>query len=168
MQIRRRFGEIVLRRHDNAGLALDRLDEHRGCVFADRRLDCRCIAEGNGGEARRERAEAAPIGSLARKADDGRRPAVEIIFSHDDFGFVFGNAEPIITVAPRGLDRGLDRLRPGVHRQAGIEPGECGEILAEGAEIIRVIGARDEIEPAELTLKAATRRGWRWPKLAAE
>ncbi len=147
------IGEIASRRHDDAGFALDRLDENGGGVFADRRFDRRGIAERHGDEARREGAEAAPIGGLAGEADDGRRSAMEIIFGDDDLGLVFRNSQPVIAIAPRGLDRRLDGFRARIHRQAGVEPGEPCEILAESAEIIRVIGARDEIEPAELTLQ---------------
>ena len=65
----------------------------------------------------------------------------------------FRNAKPIVTVAPRRLDRGFDSFRARIHRQAGIEASEIREALAKQAEIVRMIGARGEIQPVKLALQ---------------
>ena len=62
-----------------------------------------------------------------------------------------GDRKPVITITARGLDRGLDRLLAGVHRQARIEPGEPREFLAKRSEIIRMIGTGDDVQAVELT-----------------
>ena len=62
-----------------------------------------------------------------------------------------GDRKPVIAITARGLDRGLDRLRARVHRQARIEPGEPREFLAKRPEIIRMIGTGDDVQAVELT-----------------
>src|SRR5262249_58069028 len=74
--------------------------------------------------------------------DDGRGAAVEIAVGDDDFGAVAGDALDAIAPAARGLDRGLDRLRAGVHRQRSVERGELAQLLEKRAEAVAVIGAR--------------------------
>ena len=85
---RAQAGEIALGRHDDAGLALDRLDQDRGGVRRDRALHRGEIAERHRAEARRERAEAVAIVGLGREADDGGGAAVEIALGDDDLGAV--------------------------------------------------------------------------------
>ena len=55
----------------------------------------------------------------------------------NNFRFAAGDRKPVITITARGLDRGLDRLRAGVHRQARIEPGEPREFLAKATRDYR-------------------------------
>ena len=76
---------------------------------------------------------------------------MEIPRGDNNFRFAGGDRKPVITITARGLDRGLDRLRAGVHRQARIEPGETRELLAKRPEIIRMIGTGDDIQAVELT-----------------
>ena len=71
-------GEIARRRHDDAGLALDRLDQHRRRLGRDRALDGGEIAERHRAEAGRERSEAVAVVGLGRERDDGGGAAVEI------------------------------------------------------------------------------------------
>src|ERR1019366_3675646 len=56
-----RPGEIAGRGHDDASLALDRLDEKSRGVRRDRCFKCRGITERNADEARCERAEAVAV-----------------------------------------------------------------------------------------------------------
>ena len=71
---------------------------------------------------------------------------MEIVRGDDDFRFAFGDRKTVVTIAARRLDRRLDRLRAGVHGKAGVKPGKPRELLAEEPEIIRIIGARDDIQ----------------------
>ena len=50
--------QIVVRRHDHPGLALDRLEQHRDGVLVDRVGQCVGVTERHRTKARRERAEA--------------------------------------------------------------------------------------------------------------
>ena len=57
-------------------------------------------------------------------------------------------------VAPlaRGLDRGLDRLGAGVHRQHHVLAGELGQPLREGAELVVVERPAGQGEAVQLRL----------------
>ena len=52
--------QVVVRRHDDAGLALDRLQQHSDGVLVDRVGQRIGVTEGDRTEARRERPEAGP------------------------------------------------------------------------------------------------------------
>src|SRR5262249_47975501 len=134
--------EPARRRNDDAGLALDRLDQHRPRSWRDRALDRGGTAERNRAGARRERAETLPIVGPRRSRGGRRGAAVEIAGGDDDFGAVAGDALDAAAPAARGLDGGLDRLRAGVHRQCGVERGELAQLLEKRAEAVAVIGAR--------------------------
>ncbi len=84
----RKPGEIAGGRHDDAGLALDRLDQHGRGLGRDRALDGGEIAERHRPEAGRERAEAVAIVGLRWRTDDGGGAAVEIAVGDDDLGAV--------------------------------------------------------------------------------
>ncbi len=129
-------------RHDDAGLALDRLDQDSGSPRRDRPLDGGEIAERHSAESGGEGTEAVAIVGLGRERDHGGGAAVEVALGNDDLGAVALDAFDPIAPAARRLDRGLDRLRAGVHRQRGVEPRELAELLEEGTETIVVVGAR--------------------------
>ena len=76
------------RRHDDAGLALDRLDQNGDGVLGDGALESGEIAERHGAEAGRKRAEAVAVAGLGREADDGGGAAVEIALGNDDLGVI--------------------------------------------------------------------------------
>ena len=60
--------------------------------------------------------------------------------------------DPLDRVAPlaRDLDRGLDGLGAGVHRQDHVLAGQGGELGAEGAELVVVERPADQGDPVEL------------------
>ena len=140
-------------RHDDAGLALDRLDQHGRGPRRDGALDGGEIAERHRAEAGRERAEAVAIIRLARERDDGGGAAVEIALGDDDLGAVAGDALDAIAPAARRLDRGLHRFGAGVHRQRGVEPGEAAQLRQERPEPVVVIGARGHGEAPRLAFE---------------
>src|SRR5215831_12235888 len=67
-----------------------------------------------------------------------------------DLGPVAGDALDPIAPAADGLDRGLDRLRPCVHGQRGVEPGELAKLGQEWAKAIIEEGARRHGKPLRL------------------
>src|SRR6202011_6007890 len=79
--------------------------------------------------------------------------AVKIPVGHDDLGAVAGNALDAIAPATRGLDRGLVRLRPGVHGQRGIQPSQLADLRQEGAETVIEIGAGRHREAMRLRIE---------------
>jgi len=56
----------------------------------------------------------------------------------------------MISAAPCGFDRGLDRFGAGVHRHRGVEAREPAQLLEERAEPVVVVSARGHGEPASL------------------
>jgi hypothetical protein len=78
--------EKARRRHNDPGLSLDRLDQHRCRLGCDRTLDRGEIAERYGAEARGGRAEAVAVIRFRGEGDDGRGAAVEIAGRDDDLG----------------------------------------------------------------------------------
>jgi len=76
------------RRDDDAGLALDGLDEERGRVRRDGGLERGGVAVGDDDEPRRERAEAVAVLLVGGEADDRRGAPVEVVGAHDDLRLV--------------------------------------------------------------------------------
>ena len=144
------LAQISVRRHDDAGLALDRLDQHRAGILGDRGRDRGGVAERHRPEAAGERPEPVAVGGVGGKADDRGGAAVEVLLGHDDLGPVGRDALDPVAPAPRRLDRRLDRLRAGVHRQRPVEAGEVDEALQERRQHVRVIGAARHREPGGL------------------
>src|SRR5437588_11418358 len=120
--------QISSGRYDNARLALNRLDENGGRERRDRLLKGPRVAQWHRDKPGGERPKAAPVGRFAGKAYDRRRSAMEIPRGDDNLRFAGRNRKPVVTITARGLDRGLDRLCAGVHRQARIEPGETRKL----------------------------------------
>ena len=84
------------------------------------------------------------------EADDGRCAAVEVARHDDDPGLAVGHALDLVAPLARRLDRRLDSLGAGVHRQHELLAGEGGQVAAEGAELVAVEGAARQGEPFEL------------------
>ena len=74
-------------------------------------------------------------------------------FGDDDLGAVGRDALDAIAPAPRRLQRGLDRLGAGVHRQRRVEPGHFAQLLQERPEPVGVERARRDCETARLRLE---------------
>ncbi|MGC0369449.1 hypothetical protein RKD05_001701 [Microbacterium sp. SLBN-111] len=142
--------EEPLRRDDDAGLALDRLEEHRGGVLVDRGGDGIRVSVGHMDEAGRVRTEVVVRGGVVAETDDRRGAAVEVTVRDDDGRGIRGDA--LRPVAPRAgdLDAGLDRLRAGVHRQHEILAAQLRERRGEGTELVVVEGAARERQTLQL------------------
>ena len=87
----------------------------------DRRLERGEVAEGDALEAGRERAEAGAGDRVVGERDDRRRAAVEVAAADDDLRLAGRDALDLVAPLARRLDRGLDGLGAGVHRQHPIE-----------------------------------------------
>ena len=151
--------EIARGRHDDAGLALDRLDEEGAGVGRDRRLERGRIAERHRRETGREGAEPIAILRLAGEADDGRRAAGEVALGHDDLRTAFGNALDLVAPLARGLQRRLHGFGAGVHRQRARHAGGLAQALQEGAEPVGVEGARGDGQALRLCRQRLNERG---------
>ncbi len=150
--------QVALGRQHDAGLALDRLDQHGGGRRRDRGLDRRGVAERHGDESRCERAEALARLVIVAEADDRGGAAMEVAVRDDDGRGI--RLDALHPVAPRAchLDAGLDGLGAGVHRQDEVLAAEVGEGRREGAEAVVVVRAAGEGEAVELLLRGGEER----------
>ena len=114
-QIAADFGEIAGGRHDDAGFALDGLDEKGASVGGDGAAEGFGVAVGDLLEAGGEWAEAVAVLLFRREADDGDGATVKIVGGDEDLGLAGGDAFDGGTPLARGLERGLDCLGAGVH-----------------------------------------------------
>ena len=124
----RALREITPRRHDDASLALDGLDQEGGGVRRDCRFQRAHVAERNRSETGSERAETVAELRLRGEADDGDRAAVKIAVADDDFGAAVGDAFDLVAPLARSLERGFHRLRAAVGGQRPVEPGDFGQL----------------------------------------
>ena len=142
--------QIVRRRHDDAGLALDRLEQHGNRVRVDRSLEGRRVPVGNSAEPRRERPEILAGRFVVGEADDRGGAAVEVLPGHDDVGHPGGDTLDPVAPGASHLDAGLDRFGTRVHREDHVLAGEFGERGHERAELVVVKGAAGERDAAQL------------------
>ena len=82
------LAEVAGGRNDDAGLALDGLDEEGAGVGRDGGAQRLGVAEGYGAEAGRKRAKAVAILRVGREPYDGDGAAVEVVGGDDDLGLV--------------------------------------------------------------------------------
>ena len=139
-QSRHRF-EVAVRRHNDAGFTLDRLEQDGAGIRVDRGFDSAGVAVGDDDEARRERAEVVAIKRLGRERDDRDRATLEVSGNDDDLRLVAW--DPFCDVAPfaRDLDRGLDGLGTRVHGQCQVVAEQIMKILIQERELVVAEGA---------------------------
>ena len=133
-------------RHDDAGLALDGLQQHGGGVGRNRVLQGRRVAIGDGDEAGREGAERVAVGGLGGERNDAQGAAVEVPRGGDDLRLA--GREALDGVAPLAgqLQGGLHCLGAGVHRQREVVAGERVQGFIEQPELVVAEGARGQRE----------------------
>ena len=136
--------EEAVGRHEDAGLALDGLDEEGGGVGRDGGAQGGGIAEGDDLEAGREGAEAVAVLRVGGEADDGDGAAVEVVGADDDLGLIFRHALDLVGPLAGELEGGLDGLGAGVHGQGHVEAGEVVDLLVEERELVVAEGARGQ------------------------
>ncbi len=139
--------DIARRRHEHAGLALDRLHEHRDRVWRDLSFKRFEISEWHDLEAAREGAEPRPCRWIGAETDDRHSAAVEIVGENDDLGLPLRHALDLITPFARHLDGGLHRFRAGVHRENLCGARQRAQFLAKRAKLVVAEGARGQREP---------------------
>ena len=101
---------------------------------------------------------------VGREADDGGGAAVEVAGGHDDVRLAGRHALDVVAPLAGDLDRGLDRLGAGVHRQHPVLAGQLRQVAAERAELVVVEGPAGQRHPVELVarrLRAARGAGAR-------
>ena len=145
--------QIVVRWHDHAGLALDRLEQHRDGVLVDRVGHRVGVTERHRTKARRERAEATARRLVRRKADDADGPAVKVVVGDHDIGLARGNALDIGSPFARDLDRALDRFGAAVHRQHHVLVAQRRQRRAEPAERLGVEGPAHQCDEVQLGVR---------------
>ena len=146
-------------RNDDAGLALDRLDEECAGVGIDGVAQGLDVAVGDDPEPRCEGAEAIAIMLVGREANDGDGAAVEVAGADNDLGLVLRDALDFVAPLARGLDRRFNCLGAGVHREDHVEAGEVVEILAEQRQLLVAKRARGQSDFAGLLLEGAKNLG---------
>ena len=143
--------EVAVGRDDHAGLALDRLDQERDRVVVERRLERLEVAERDALEAGRERPEA---GRVATGSSENETIVVVRPWKLPRQTTIFARSgrDPLDLVAPLPgrLDRGLDRLGAGVHRQHPLRASRARRGPAELAEPVVAEGAAGQRQPVEL------------------
>lgn len=139
--------DVAFAGHIDTGLPLDGLDKEAGhigvlqCLF--QRAD---VVVGNDLEARGEGAESTGGVRVGGEADDGGRPAVEVVLAGQDLGLACGDALDVVCPLTRNLDGGLDGLGAGVHRQDLVVTEVLGYVFLIGTEHAVVEGAGGERE----------------------
>src|SRR6185437_11725104 len=99
------FAQVAVGRDEDAGLALDGLDEEGAGLRRDGAAQRVGVTEGDDLEARGERPETLAVLLFGGEADDGDGAAVEVVGDDDDLGFAFGDAFGFITPLAGELDR---------------------------------------------------------------
>ena len=146
--IRARGREVAVRRHDDAGLALDRLEHDRGGLVGDRGGQRVGVAVRHEGDVAGQRLERLAVGRLGGERERAHGAAVEAALGGDDVG---------AAGAPGELERGLVGLGAGVGEEhlagpAGAEQREqllgeldlrlAGEEVRDVAERLELVGDR--------------------------
>ncbi len=75
---------------------------------------------------------------------------MEVVLADDDLGLVRGHALHLVAPLADHLDRRLDGLGAGVHRQRPLEAGDLAEPSEERAHLVVVEGPRGQRERVEL------------------
>ena len=153
MHTRAHAGQIVVGRHDDAGLTLDRLDEHGDGVVVDRGGQRVGVAERHRAETRGVGAEAAARSVVVGEADDRRRAAVEVVLRHHDVALAGRHALDVGAPFAGDLDAALDGLGAAVHRQHHVLAAQLGQRLAERSEPVGVEGSADQRHRVELSMR---------------
>ena len=118
------------------GLGLDRLDDEADRVRSDGPFQGFGVPEGDDRETGREGPVVVAVQGLGGEADEGDRPAVEVVRAGDDLGLVRGDALDLIAPFPGGLDGGFDGLGPGVHRQDHLVTGPVAELFCQQGPLV--------------------------------
>ena len=142
--------EIARWWNDDAGLALDRLDEEGDGVRRDRLLQRPGVAEGDDFEARRERSEMVTGDRIGAETDDPERASMKIVGADDDLGLPIRHTLHLVAPFAHRLDRALHRFGAAVHRQHLVGAGQLRDLFVEGGELVVVEGAGSQRQSARL------------------
>src|SRR5258708_3117760 len=90
------LGEIARWWNDDAGFALDWVDQESDGVRRNRRFQRLGVREGNDLKARRERSEMVARRRVCAEADDAKGASVEVVGADDDLGLPIRHALHLI------------------------------------------------------------------------
>ena len=152
------FAQVGVWRDDDAGFALDRLDEEGGDFRAvggeggaqgwDVVVREGSLGYGAGGADIRKVGAVVVAGfGVGGHGDCGEGAAVEVFGDTEDDGFVLWDAFRFVAPFPGDLDGGLHGFSAGVHGEDHIEAKEAGYELGEAWEDIVIEGSRAECQP---------------------
>jgi len=145
----------------DASFALHRFDHERASALGDRLGQRLVVTERYDLKTGRERPKTVAVLLFRREADDGGRTAVEVVRADDDLAPIARDALDRLAPFARRLDRRLDRLGAGVHRQNLGKPGQLTDLLAERRQLVvakRAAGQRDSCSPRSDPRLRCTRR----------
>ncbi len=100
--------------------------------------------KGMTGKPGREGPEVLAVKGLGGEADDGHRPAVEVVGAGDDLGPVLGHALLLVAPLAGRLDGRLHGLGPRVHRQDHLVAGQLAELLGQERPLVVAEGPRGQ------------------------
>mmetsp|Transcript_4707 Transcript_4707/g.15636 ORF Transcript_4707/g.15636 Transcript_4707/m.15636 type:complete len:291 (+) Transcript_4707:992-1864(+) len=140
------LGEVALRGHHHAGLALDGLDVegHHGLGALQLLLERRGGAVLHQVEARREGPIVCVAVRVARGAAGCEGAAPKVVLGHDHLGRVVRDALDPVPPLAGDLDRGLPRLHSAVHREHLVVVEVGGDEPRVGAQLVVVEGPGGE------------------------
>lgn len=149
------FFEVAFGRDDDAGLALDGLDEeaaHELAELFENVAELDLVAELDDLEAGENRAEHLAVLDLIGDGNGGHAAPVEVARARDDDRLAEGDV--FFGVAPSAdeFDGGLDRLGARVHEKDLLVVGRLAKIAREVAELVVVEGAGAQSQAVELLL----------------
>ena len=147
------LGKKTGRRQHNAGLALNRLDQHGAAVGRGGGAHAGHVAKIKKLEARGKRAKTGAVIGLAGGADDGGGAAMKIAARHQNIGLPVRHTLDTVAPAARRLDRGFHRFGTGVHRQGPLKTSHGAELFKKRPERGAVVGARGDGHARQLALR---------------
>ena len=162
-------GQVAGGRHEHPGLALDRLEQDGGGVGVIAASSASASPYLHRHEARCVRAVVVVRDRVVGERDDGHGAAVEVAAGDDDLGAFLRHALDLVRPLAGDLDRRLDGLGAGVHRQHHLGAGQLGQLLRRTGRAGRG-GTPGEVSVTRpsCSIAAAISSGCRWPKFSAE
>ena len=156
--------QVVVVRHVDAALALDRLDEHGARCFGPvAAFTCLDVVERHADEALRQRRERRAVRLVRGRRDRGQRAAVERALHDDD---LVGAVALLLAPLAGELDQPLDGLRAAVAEERLVHAAARAQQLGQLELRDRVVVVRGRASaPSPAARSPSTTTGWQWPRL---
>ena len=150
-------GEVAVRRHHHARLALDglHLKRHDVGVRRQRRLQRAHVGVRHLAQAGQQRAVAAVAVRVVGRRHGGHGAAPEVAVRKQHDGGVRRHALHLVPPPPRQLQRRLARLHARVHGQHAVVPKQARDVLLVRPQLVVVEGARRQRDARRLLAQRA-------------